>query len=341
MKLWMRWVNFQALREILLLVEEHPGLLRAKDLTELTTERTILLGNKGQALGSTSHYHHRRTLERLGLLTKRNDRYLLNEQIPETHVLTTDKSFKKKLDSKEKEAFSNVILRNEDCHEVFFKKFLQSENPAQSTEEFIVRAKPVELRAIQSKRGVRRHRATPRRTKENEEQSYVAIREYDAEEWCTIPGINAVQAIHFGLRAWCVDQLNVLDDLYRSGAAYVIYPKHITPRLSTDELSTRMLNSLAFKDEWATLRVGNFALDVGIKEHVSINQAKEVLSSWLTNYPDLVEGIPTNERFITDGTTAGQRKVTFKGFIRQPGGAYLSHFQIHRNIHTRIKRKTT
>ena len=136
MKLWMRWVNFRALREILLLTKANPAKLRAKDLVRLTTEERILVGRNGQALGPTSHYHHRRTLERLDLLVKQEGRYMLNEQTPETSILTAQTTFGKELDDQEKEAFSNVVLRNEDCHEMFFQNFLQSASPVQSVKDF-------------------------------------------------------------------------------------------------------------------------------------------------------------------------------------------------------------
>ena len=70
MNFWMRWVNFRSLRDILVLVKANPARLRAMDLARLATDEGILLAKDGQPLGRTTHYHHRKTLERLGLLLK-------------------------------------------------------------------------------------------------------------------------------------------------------------------------------------------------------------------------------------------------------------------------------
>ena len=341
MNLWMRWVNFQVLREILLLVKSNPAKLRAADLVRLTTEERILVGRNGQPLGPTSHYHHRRTLERLGLLVKRAGRYTLNEQLPEVGALTEQSSFGKELDDREKKAFSNVVLRNEDCRDVFFERFLQPMTSVQNVMDFTARAQPIELSVVQKQDSPHHHgrRTTTPISDAYDQLTHVAIRPAGEPEWSMIFGTNAMQAIHFGLRAWCVDQLNFLDSIYRTGAIYTIYPRHITSRLSTGELELRMLELLTFEGDWATVRVGDFALDVGIKQQESIEQGKGVLRSWIENYPDLVATIPTNERFIAGGLPKGQRDLVLKGFLLGRDGAHVSHLRIHRNIQHRINRK--
>ena len=341
MKLWMRWVNFQALREILLLVRAHPGTLRPADLMRLATEEKVLVGRDGQALGLSSHYHHRRTLERLGLMMKRDGRYLLNEQLPETETLTARVTFGRTLDDQEKEAFSNVVLRNDDCRSVFFEQFLQSMSDVDNVHEFGVLAKPIELNVIHTQHGRRhlKHRGPDSGLEVDVRQINVVIRASGAPGWSTFSGTNAVQAIHFGLRAWCVDQLQFLDGIYRTGAAYTIYARRIRRPCTTSELAFRMLDLLGFDGDWATVRVGDFALDVGIRQHVSIEQVKDVLNSWMENYPDVVAGIPTNERFVAGGLASGLRKAVLKGFLRESQGAIVSHLRIHRSLRERIGRE--
>ena len=336
----MRWVNFRALREILLLVQANPARLRPADLMRLTTEERVLIGRNGQALGLSSHYHHRRTLERLGLLVKREGRYVLNEHVPETKALTERVTFGSALDDREREAFSNVVLRNEDCRSVFFQWFLQPLSGVHNVEEFGARANPIELNVIRVGRGPGNHnrRALDGRL-DVDQHKHVVIRASGAPGWSTFSGTNAVQAIHFGLRAWCVDQLQFLDGIYRTGAGYTIYARRIRRPCTTSELAFRMLDLLGFDGDWATVRVGDFALDVGIRQHVSIEQVKDVLNSWMENYPDVVAGIPTNERFVAGGLASGLRKAVLKGFLRESQGAIVSHLRIHRSLRERIGRE--
>ncbi len=341
MNLWMRWVNFRALRDILLLVRANPHKLRAADLVRLTSEEKIMTGRNGKPLGASSHYHHRRTLERLGLLTKQGGRYALNNRSPEAMTLTSRSSLGSTLVSEEKEAFANVILRNEDCRNAFFDQFMQAGTETKDVLEFIERAQPIEMSVFQGHAGSNRPRlrATHETPASLPGQKHVAMRAFATKEWSVFSGTNAIQAIHFGLRAWSVDQLSFLDNIYRTGGLYCIYPKQIALPLTNDELASRMVDSLNFVNEWTTIRVGDFALRTGIEHRVSIEQTKDVLMSWMRVHPDVVAGIPTNERFIAGGLADGQRGLVLKGFLLEPGGAYVSHLRIHRSLHHRVRRK--
>lgn len=339
--LWMRWVNFRALRDILLFVTANPGRLRAADLVRLTSEEKVMTGRNGQPLGASSHYHHRRTLERLGLLIKLGSRYALNDDVPEAKVLTKKSSLGETLANIEKEAFANVILRNEDCRNVFFRHFLRSGVRITDVHDFVDRAKPIEMSVCHDRKNS--YGSDLYTTREGQDcissQKHVAVKALAAHEWSILSGTNAVQAIHFGLRAWSVDQLGFLDCSYRTGGFYDIYPKSIADHLANDELELRMVDSLSFEGEWTTIRVGDFMLLMGAEQKVSIAKTREVLLKWMNQYPDLVTGIPTNERFITGGLASGQRGLVLKSFIMEAGGAYVSHLRIHHHLNHRVRRK--
>ena len=200
--------------------------------------------------------------------------------------------------------------------------------------DFIERASPIEMRILQGNASP--HQSNVQMALESSdvliEQKQVAIRAVGAREWSMLSGINAVQAIHFGLRAWCVDQLSFLDGMFRTDGVYTIYPKRIKQSLTNHELALRMLNSLDFESEWTTVRVGDFALQIGIEQRASIEQTKGILASWMKRYPDVVAGIPTNERFITGGLANGQRGLVLRSFLLERGGAYVSHLRIHQDI---------
>ena len=339
MNFWMRWVNFRSLRDILLLVKANPAKLRAKDLTRLATDEGILLGKDGQPLGPTTHYHHRRTLERLGLLVKHEGRYRLNDELPETNALTAPIVFREELDDEQKKAFANVILRNDDCRTIFFKGMLGSTENVNDVGEFMAQAQPIELKVVQGLSGSpgRGRQIATEPLDDGVQGGYVATRPSESQDWTMLFGTNAIQAIHFGIRAWCVEQLNFLDEVFHAGGVYTVFPRHVTPYLSPDELNIIMVESLGFDGEWATVRVGDFALACGIKLRLSIGETKGVLASWMERHPDLVAAIPTNERFITGGSAVSQREAILKGFLRGPSGAYVSHLRIHRDIQCRIR----
>lgn len=324
----MRWVNFRALRDLLLLVEANPPGLRARDLARIATDERVLLSRGGQALGRTSHYHHRSTLQRLGLLVKKGQLLTVNAQIPETKTLIARGAFCEGLDAREKEAFANAVLRNQDCHDAFFRHFLPSGLPAQDVETFVECAWPIELHVQAGGRASRKRARSVQ---------YVDIRPAGTQEWYRLAGANAIQAVHFGLRSWCANQLNFLDVTYAANTIYTIYPKHIVSHMCDRDLALKMLDAIDFDGDWATIRVSDYALAAGIKQHVSVDQAKNVLVDWMTAHPDLVAAIPTRVGFITNGLPDSQHALALKGYLRSHSGAYVSHLRIHRMLRERVE----
>ena len=175
--------------------------------------------------------------------------------------------------------------------------------------------------------GVRQQRGSRSRSRS------VAIRSAGTGgDWCVLDGPDAVQAIHFGLRSWCVGQIGFMDATCAASGVYTIYPKHIVTRLTDQELASRMFAAIEFADDWATVRIPDHALATAIEQHVSVDQAKAILMKWLTAHPDLVAGVPTRVGFITAGLPDRQHRLVLNGYLRSDSGAYLSHLRIHRML---------
>ncbi len=337
MNLWMRWLDFRALRDLLLLVAAHPGGLRANELEKLATDESVLLRRDGRPYARSIHYHHRRTLERLGLLEKQDRRFMLNHQSPEISTLTAQTMMRKELQPSEKEAFANAVIRNKDCCEVFLRNFLPAEKTVCDVTTFVERAVPVEI-VIQS--GFERPNSQNSSQQQHADPSHskrVAVRPVGATHWRYQDGAAAVQAIHFGLRSWCVDQLGFLDIACGASGTYTVYPKYIVRRRTDRELAAEMFAGLEFTGDWATVRVPDISLATGIKQRVSVNQAKGVLADWLTDHPDLVAGVPTRVGFITAGLPESQQALALRGYLRSESGAYLSHLRIHRMLREHVQ----
>lgn len=337
----MRWLDFRALRDLLLLIGEHPLGLGASELEQLATDEGVLLRRDGRPYARSIHYHHRRTLERLGLIRKQGTRFSLSRQNPEIRALSAPTRIREPLQPAEKEAFANSVLRNRDCHQVFFAHFLPAREPVADVATFVERGNAIEV-AVQShiapedvaRGGEGRHRGRSRSKR-------VAIRaaEAGAAGWTAFDGAEAVQAIHFGLRSWCADQLGFLDVAYRADGTYATYPKYIDTPLTDQDLAFRMFADLDFADDWATARIPDFALAAGIEHRVSIEEAKAVLSAWLTSHPDLVAGVPTRVGFVTEGLPESQHGLALKRYLKSSSGAYLSHIRIHRDLRQHVQNR--
>lgn len=328
----MRWLDFRALRDLLLLVGKHADGLRANELTQLANDEGVLLRRDGRSYANSMHYHHRRTLERLDLLNKRNRHFVLNRDNPGIATLTVDSRFRKQLTPVEKIAFANAVIRNKDCHDVFLAHFLPAREPVYDVAGFIEHGQRVQVAVKSGKRDRSEPDNTSGSSSVGTDPKSVAIRCADGTDWSTAYGADAIQAIHFGLKSWCADQLGFMDIAYRADGTYVAYPKHIDAQLTDHELAAAMFNDLDFKENWATIRVPDCTLNTGAKYRVSIEQTKNVLMEWLTDHPELVAGVASRVGFITAGLTERQATLALKSYLRSNSGAYLSHVRVHQML---------
>ena len=316
MKLWMRWVDFQKLRALLVLISQYNTALRAKDLDRLGTEHGILVNRKGTPWGPSTKYHHRRTLERLSLVLKQDKQYEINHELPEAKILIQRKDVKADLNVSEKTAFAEAILRNPDCFASFFRSFIDARE-VQGLEHFVTHARPVVLQADQD---ISSH--TP----------IVHLSSRRGDDSVRLKGEDARQAIHFGLRSWCVEQLSFLDELYKVGIGYTLFAKSIEAPISESELESRLLDMLPFDNDWTMIRVSDFIVESAYKNCVGIAQVKKILERWLNNFGGAVAGIATSERFITGNQPVQLREAILKGFVHPRTGGHVSHIQIHKDI---------
>ena len=316
MKLWMRWVDFQKLRALLVLISQHKAALRAKDLDRLGTEQGIFVSRKGTPWGPSTKYHHRRTLERLSLILKQNNQYAINYELPEAEILVQRKDIQTGLNASEKTAFAEAILRNSDCFTSFFRSFVDDRD-VQGLEHFMTNARPVVLQVEQEASS-----RTP----------IVRLSSRQGYNFVRLKGEDARQAIHFGLRSWCVEQLSFLDELYKVGIGYTLFVKSIEAPISENELEFRLLDMLSFENDWATIRVSDFVVESAYKNGVGITQVKKILERWINNFGGVVAGIATSERFITGDQPVQLREAILKGFAHPRTGGHISHMQIHKDV---------
>ena len=302
---------------MLLATAAYPAGLTAADLIGLTNEERIMVGADDRPLSRTTHYHYRTALKRLGLLVHENRRYRLNDDAPGVGALVKRTTRGSTLNDAERVAFANAVVRNDDCRRAFFAHFLDPNDCVSDVDHFVDRARPIRLEVLP------KFASHTRR---------VVIETANKGEHLVLEGENAVQAVYYGLRSWGVGQLGFLDEVYRVGVGHTIYPVRITPRLSAGDLQARMLDSLDFVGDWATVSIGVFVIDAGRRWRVPVQQVTDILLTWLRDFPDVVAGMATKEQFIVGPVHDRQRTMVLKGFLRGPDGSNVSHLRIHRGL---------
>jgi hypothetical protein len=320
--LWMRWLDFRRLRDVFWVVAEHDCALRAKDLNELAVSEGILVSEKGIPFKPTPIYHYRRTLERLELTRLNRRRYCIARDDPNVDTILSNKRKSQTLSVEERKALSTLVLQNKDCFDAFLSAFIGHEARPANIDDFIRTAKPVSINI----------------NTEAAKRMEIRLHNMERDFQLSSSGENAVQAILWGLKAWCVDQLQFLDEVFSTGIGYVIYPRDIEiPPPSV--VVERLVGLLDFKGEWAITRVEELILSAGTKWHIPAEAVREALRWFYERFPDYVAPISTSEQFVLSRVHPSQRKAVLNSYLRLPTGELVSHLRIHSRIAVIVRDK--
>lgn len=320
---WMRWVDFAKLRDLLALIIAHPNRFTPMALDREAIAEGVFVLPSGEPFGPSSRYHHRRVLEKLGMVVRQDGRLISNLKENECGSMLTDLK-SQTLNDDQRHVFGNRVIRNADCYETFWRTFLPSNRPS-SLLEFTNRGVPITLEWTKFGRRPRhKYRLFLRRQEE-----------IDGTE--VHKGYNAIQAIHFGMRAWGVHQLRFLDEMYRVGKGYLIFPVEIRPQVKVATIESVLINSLEFSGDWASPRVGDLSFAVASRLKVPLKRVQCVLDDWLRVHVGLISPVAVSDRMILAGQSKQMRSLILRGFLVLPSGELVSHLQIHRTLADRMR----
>ena len=321
---WMRWVDFSKLRDLLALIVAQPDGFTPTALDRVAISSGTFVLPSGEPFGPSNRYHHRRALEKLELVVRHDGRLISNLNAVECGPMLTNLKTKK-LDDDQRYVFGNRVVRNADCYETFWKTFMPSKRPC-SLQEFTNSGVPIVLKLTKSGRRPQCEYRLSLRSQEDIDLTEVH------------QGYKAIQAIHFGMRAWGVHQLKFLDEMYRVGEGYRIFPVEIRPEVEVATIKNALIESLEFSGDWASPRVGDLLFSVASRLRVPLKRVKCVLSEWLRVHAGLISPIAVSDRMILAGQSKQMRKLILKGFLALPSGEHVSHIQVHHELANRIKR---
>ena len=309
---WMRWVDFAKLRNLLAMITEHPHRFTPMALDRAAIAEGTFILPSGEPFGPSSRYHHRRALEKLGLVVRHDGRLISNLKAGECGPMLTNPKTEE-LSDDQRYVFGNRAVRNTDCYETFWKTFMPSKRPY-SLQEFTDNGVPIVLNLTKSARS-------------RKYQDRLFLRSLGGNDNIEMhQGYKAVQAIHFGMRKWGVHQLKFLDEMYRVGEGYLIFPVEIRPQVDVTRIESTLIEFLEFSGDWATPRVSELLLLVASRLKVLLKRVQSVLEEWLRIHSDLVSPITISDRMILSGQTEQMRSLILKGFLdAAKWGACIPH----------------
>lgn len=315
---WMRWVDFTRLRDLLILITESPNPLRPTTLYREAIASGVFVSSSGKPFSPSTFYHHHLTLEKLGMVDRRDGRFASNLRADEKGPIL-DSARGEELTDSQRYVFSDRVICNDSCYDMFLGIFIRSRRPT-TVQSFIERGDPVvlELRSDGFASGSKQQLTLHNRLDRGSEVVHHAH--------------NAVQAIHFGMRRWGVSQLRFLDQIYRVGEGYIIFPVEIRPQVDNGSINNALIESLEFSNDWATPRVGDLLFSVASRLRVPLRRVRSVLNEWIRIHAGLISPITVSDRMILAGQSKQMRSLILEGFLALPSGEHVSHLQVHRRF---------
>ena len=323
---WMRWIEFSRLPQLFRIVASAPGTLTPSDLENAATAQGILALSSGKPMGRTNRYHHRRALERLGLVIKANGRYHPNLPPHERDAMLVEQN-PAGLTNEQRILLSDRVIRNTDCYDVFWSSFTPGHQP-KSVKEFLLIAEPVLLHVQEPLQPINRY------------SSSVELRGLSQDTPHIIHnGYTAVEAIHYGMRRWGVEQLRFIDELYQVGQGHHLFPIELNPSPKLNTIDNHLFKRLQFQGDWAVPRVADLLLSVATELKMPISIVRDRLLDWLSLYADFVAPVRVSERMILYGRSQRIRQLTMAGYLRPKSGGIVSHIKVHRRIQIALQQE--
>ena len=339
--LWMRYVDFEKIKDMLHLVYENNGKLRAGILEQLAIERGILIKKEnGKPLTHTPRYHYRKVMEGLGLAEVEQKFYYVSKdkRVREFIELT---SFKKPLSPEAKGILREIIVRNNDCRKYFFDVFMEEdtytlEDLRKEGGYIIVETKSMREPPAEKKMEQKKNNENIRKKKK---VGAVILKNPSSGKMIGLRTQDEIHAIFWGVRLWAL-KLKITDEIFMSFAeGRIIYP--VNPDFSDKILINALLNKIKADNsdsEWVVLHIPTFIKEVALSTRFSVGEIKNFLEGLKTKYPLSTMFIPSSTMFIDIKTPFERQDSAFRGsYLYEEGKGYISHLRIGRGILKEVK----
>jgi len=311
--LWMRYVNFEKIKDILHLVNKNNGKLRAGELEHLAIEQQIFVKEDSKPFSHSARYHYRKVMENLDLWTLQGRAYFVSQKTMAQSLLKKT-AFKKLMSFEAQEIIRKVIIENKDCRRYFFDIFMGDSSYNCNIEDLRKRGKWIIV--------------------ETKGKEGVVLNNPHTHQRFFLNDSDKIHAIFWGIRLWALD-LWITDEIfisYKEGR--FIYP------ISTFKSSKTIINLIIEKvkkdnkdSEWVMLHIPSFIKEVVLSTRLPVEEVKKVLWKLTTENPSMIMLIPSSTSFIDIRTPfAKQDSILLKPYIIDNQGRYISHIKIHKDV---------
>jgi len=333
--LWMRYVDFGSIKDMLHLVYENNSKLRAGTLEQLAIEKGVLVKKEnGKPLTHTPRYHYRKVMEGLGLVEVRQRFYHISQEKRVLRFIElTD--FKKPMSSEAKEILREIIVENNDCRKYFFDIFMEKDN---YTLEDIRKEGGYITVETESMRQSPIEQGKSDETVHKKKKMGAVILKNTLGKMVELKTQDEIHAIYWGVRLWALELEITNEILISFNEGRIIYP--VNPYFSEKVLINILLNKIKADNsgsEWTQLQIPNFIKETVLSTRFSVNKIKKFLKELKIEYPLSIMFIPSSTAFIDIRTPFEKQDSAIRSsYLHEDGKGYISHLRIHKTIQKEV-----
>jgi len=298
-------------------VAEHPEGIRAGKLNQEILAKDIYRTERGSPAKSTL-YHCRNTLINLGIVERRKLMLFVASHDPIVkRVLDAPLPEQDSLSPHAREAFAELVLRNLDCFQHFFRLFVSDDTPI-GLERFRANAKPVEW--VQAADG---HTT---RT--------IQLRSLARAQTALLDSPVAIRSILYGVRYWARDDLQIIDEFFETGRGSVMYAVRTGASIQdADALMLQVLDVPGDPGDWTTVSVNALLRLFCEHKGYQVGTLFGAIRTMIATYPSHIALIPTIPNFAAISATSHNREVfELRGYFTDAHGRLISHIRFHNTL---------
>jgi len=336
---WMRSVQFAGLHRILHLIAQFREGIRVSDLNGEICERRVYRTQHGQP-SKTTLYHCRNTLLQLGAVQRSGGRLAVVRG--DRHVAALLAEPPVQADALPIAAcapFSELVLRNRDCHENFFRLFLPGSKRV-SLARFRSAGRPVvwspvddgvaDTRSPQPAlppqhwaKGPRRKRYLP-----------ASLRSEDSGAGMILRAPIEIEAVLYGVRYWATKQLRLIDEFFVTGRGQVLYPvRHPEGGCRKNAVIRRILCAPDDGSGWTTLSIQELLHTSCERDGYPVSVLFDGIKEFSRTNPGCVALIATIPSFAAITATSRKRaNFQLETAFRDSHGRLISHIRFHNSL---------
>jgi hypothetical protein len=337
--LWMRYVDFEEIKNMLHIINQNNGKLRAGQLEQLCLKMGVLLNKNDEGpLSRSTRYRYRKALENLGLVQNKKGIYYVSWDERVFHFLCSTR-FKEIMNESAKEILKEIILQNKDCKEYFFDIFLNKK--FYSLDEFRSWGSHIfiETKSMRTPTCKECELKNEYTYDKNNKSTSIILRNPNGKQ-IELKNRDQIFAIYSGVRLWSL-KLEITNEIITNfNEGRIIYP--VNPNYDENILRSILLSKIESdknSTEWINLHIPTFVREAVLNTHFLVNLIKEFLSDLRRLHPDKVMFVPTSTVFIDVKTPYNKQDPAFRNsYLYDKRKGYISHLRINKSIQNEVGR---